>query len=91
MAIALARFIPSPRNYPWDQWMNGTAYRAERGVDFKCSTKGFLSCLYARAARAEPKRRTVKTKLTHDGRYVEFQFDDPPKPRKKAKRKAGAK
>jgi len=85
MAIALKRFVPSPRNYHWDQWMDGRAYRAEHGVDFQCSVRGFLSCLYARASRAEPMKRTVKTKVI-DGRYVEFQFDKPPKPRKKPRK-----
>jgi hypothetical protein len=86
MAIALKRFSQSSRKYPWSQWMDGTVYRAESGADFTCTIKGFLSSLYNRAER---KSRTVEARVI-DGKYVEFQFDEPPKlkpVRKTAKRK----
>jgi len=86
MAVAIERLTPAAPHYPWPLWMNGRAYRAESGVDFTCTVRGFLSSLYTRAERND---RTVETKVI-DGRYVEFQFDEPPKakPRKKPSRKA---
>lgn len=87
MAVAIERLTPSLPQYPWQQWMNGKAYRAEVGVDFSCTIRGFLSSLYTRAER---NGRTVTTTVVQD-RYVEFQFNAPKKSRKATSRKRGAK
>lgn len=93
MAVAIER-LNSSRSYPWDQWMNGTAYRAEPGVDFDCTIPGFRSSLYT---QAKEKGRKVESYIVEkDGKeYVEFQFDAPPasakEPTKKPARKSSKK
>lgn len=37
--------------YPWDEWLDGSAWRISRGVDFDCPVNSMASIIYQRAAR----------------------------------------
>lgn len=38
-------------SYPWDDWLDGSTWRLERGVDYKVATTAMRAYVY-RAARA---------------------------------------
>lgn len=62
------------RKYPWHQWVDGTPWHAERGVDYDCTTISFRAGLYEHARRYDLK---VHTKLTPTGVAFQFQPRDP--------------
>jgi hypothetical protein len=63
------RRVGRPALYPWDEWMDGSAWRITRSVDFEITPKSMATTLYAHAAR---QGRSVKVLI--DGDAVEFQF-----------------
>lgn len=60
-----------PSKYPWDEWVDGKARVAQRGVDFDITTHAFISTLH-QAAKARDGVK-VRTK-TIDDEQVAFQF-----------------
>lgn len=72
MAEPIQRISSSRQIYPWSDWMNGKAWRAHYGKDFKCSPIGFMASLYGKASRAGR-----KVSVANHGKYIEFQFDEP--------------
>lgn len=68
----MAKTIPqvgTRLKYPWKQWTNGKAWRAEKGKDFD-SADALCDSLYARA-----RRHGLKVKVHQKGQqFVEFQF-----------------
>lgn len=65
------------KRYPWDRWTDGSAWRAKKGRDFKCSASGFRSTLYT---HAEKIGATVSATVV-DPKTVEFQFEKKPEKR----------
>lgn len=65
------------RKYPWEEWLNGKAWEAQRGEDFDCDASVFRRILLTKANRAN---RTVTTRVSGD--KVTFQFKRKRKPLK---------
>lgn len=58
------------QRYPWAEWMDGSAWRIKRGVDFDSAAPAMRSVITAAASR-----RGVRVKTTvPDDETVEFQF-----------------
>lgn len=59
-----------PPLYPWDEWMDGHAWRITRPADFETPAKSMATTLYVHAAR---KGVSVSVRILGDD-AVEFQF-----------------
>jgi len=59
--------------YPYDQWTDGEVHRAQQGVDYYCSTVGFINALRRKAKRMDVSIsvRSIRAKPPN---VVEFQF-----------------
>lgn len=62
-----------PCKYPWAEWMDGSAWFAQFGVDYECSLAGFRSML---AAKARTAGMSVETHKQDGG--LEFRFSEVP-------------
>ena len=63
--------------YPWDEWLDGSAWELEVGVDFKANTRTFRSSAITQAKKRGGKIRTRM--LRDDGRelfYVQY-YEEP--------------
>lgn len=58
------------RFYPWDEWTDGSIWRAKEGEDFTCSPASFQTALHLRARQ---ENKVVTTGSPETG-IVEFQF-----------------
>ena len=59
--------------YPWTDWLNGSLWKLEHGVDFGISTRSFVSAVH-HAARESNMRVRTKT----EGNTVWIQAGVPP-------------
>lgn len=72
MAERVKDFPKTPRltRYPWHQWMDGSVWKLEQGVDFEGSLKTMRATVVAHARRHDVAVRT----------QVERDFDEPGSP-----------
>lgn len=54
--------------YAWDEWFDGSIWRAERGIDFQCEPESFRV-----QACTEAKQRGIKVQTSVEGDAVIFQ------------------
>jgi hypothetical protein len=59
--------------YPWAEWMNGSTWRARRGIDFTVTVQGFQNALHQRA-RSCNNMKVITGSPSED--VVEFRFID---------------
>lgn len=57
--------------YPWDEWMDGSAWRIRRGEDFEVSAESMAQHI---RNRARDGGMSAHARLTDDGEAVEFQI-----------------
>ena len=55
--------------YPWDEWMDGRVRRAQRGLDYDCTTRNFQVQL-----RQAASRRALTLRSRRIGESVVFSF-----------------
>lgn len=56
--------------YPWGEWLDGSAWRIKRGVDFEVSAETMAQLV---RNRARDRGMTAHARLVDDGEAVEFQ------------------
>lgn len=56
--------------YPWEQWMDGSAWRIRRGEDFQVSAESMAQHI---RNRARDRGMSAHARLTDDGDGVDFQ------------------
>ena len=54
--------------YPWDQWLDGSAWELTKGVDFQSSIPGFIATAHQAALR---RRVLVKTQRKSNTVYLQ--------------------
>lgn len=72
MAERIEPFTPRsgrPPSYPWDEWMDGSTWRIERGVDFEIPARNMAAVIRARGHRVG---QLATTRVIGDS--VEFRF-----------------
>jgi hypothetical protein len=57
--------------YPWGEWMDGSAWRIRRGVDFEVSAESMAQHI---RNRARDRGMSAHARLVDDGEAVEFQI-----------------
>lgn len=79
MAERLDHFTPrtggAERKYPWDAWMDGSAWRIVRGEDYVVPSTSMASMIRLRARGAGMHATAT---LIHEPDGVEFQFSQVP-------------
>lgn len=65
-----------PPKYPWDQWSDGSVWRATSGTDFDCSRDGFVDALRQFAHRNRDRLRVSVRMSNDEPDVVIFQFFD---------------
>lgn len=58
--------------YPWQRWMDGSAWRTTQGKDFQCEPEQFRKQIVAHGHRHKIAVRTAVR-----GKTVEFAFEKP--------------
>jgi hypothetical protein len=70
---------PSQSIYPWDEWLDGSVWELEQGVDFKGTPATFRSVAIGQARKREGKVRTRLIRATTAGAkdklYIQFNGD----------------
>lgn len=61
--------LETPKQYPWDQWLDGSTWSARQGKDFDVEPNVFRSYLYE-VARKNGTTVTTRT----EGKRVTFKF-----------------
>jgi hypothetical protein len=64
---------PVRRRYPWDDWLDGSVWKLQAGVDFDADVDQFRNRCYTMAARRELSVRTTKV-IEGDDIFLVFQF-----------------
>ncbi len=64
------RRIGRPTRYPYDEWLDGVARIATRGIDFHCEPENFQHALWQYARNRSIKARTERIGIDQ----VAFQF-----------------
>lgn len=76
MAERITHFTPRPDGrpalYPWDEWLDGSAWRIRRGEDFTVAPESMATQI---RNTARDRGGRARARLTPDGEGVEFQFE----------------
>jgi hypothetical protein len=70
----------APRKYPWDEWMDGSCWLLNAGVDYTTATRVFQATVFKHAERHG---YTVSTKQVEGGIAIQFTKPEPEESEKK--------
>lgn len=76
MAEVIKKFEFSPGRgngrYPWNEWLDGRAWKLKFGTDFRCGMTAFRASCYGAAARTG---KTCRTEAVGEDEIVIQAFD----------------